>query len=92
MFVVGLMLGITELSDHRITLGVRARRPDGSMEIARQYCFEGVTQPNHTCSRPALPLRVGDDVHVVREQPGPDLLVKGPCGCDYMFYQRLESC
>jgi hypothetical protein len=91
MFVAGLRLKITQLSARGVTAGVPVKRPDGSVEIARQYSFEGFTQPNHTCEKPD-PLKAGDYVRVERDQAeGPHLLVKGPCGCDYMFYQPMPS-
>lgn len=44
-----------------------------------------VVEPNHTCAN-LSPLRVGDIVRVKRRAANNDLLVEGPCGCDFLLY------
>lgn len=51
--------------------------------------YQGVTEPNHKCDRPR-PLQVGDVVTVKNVTPT-SLLVTGPCGCDFLLWERLPE-
>jgi hypothetical protein len=54
------------------------------------YRYRGITNPNHTC-REQSPLKVGDMVMVQRVVPNKDVLVKGPCGCNYLLYDLVSE-
>jgi hypothetical protein len=49
------------------------------------YGYRGITAPNHTCNEPKA-LKAGDVVIVQNVAPNKDILIKGPCGCDFLFY------
>jgi hypothetical protein len=52
------------------------------------YRYRGIANPNHTC-REQNHLKVGDMVVVQRVAPNKDMLVKGPCGCNYLLYDLV---
>jgi hypothetical protein len=54
------------------------------------YRYHGITNPNHTCGEQQRPLKAGDMVVVQRVIPNKDMLVKGPCGCNYLLYGLVE--
>lgn len=41
--------------------------------------------PNHACNKPGM-LKRGDVVVVESVAPNKDVLVKGPCGCNFLLY------
>ena len=51
--------------------------------------YQGVTEPNHRCQDPK-PLQPGDVVAVKNMTPT-SVLVTGPCGCDYLLWDRLSA-
>ncbi|MEX0805752.1 MAG: hypothetical protein WD688_20900 [Candidatus Binatia bacterium] len=51
--------------------------------------YQGVTEPNHRCQDPK-PLRRGDVVTVKNMTPT-SVLVTGPCGCDFLLWDRLPA-
>ncbi len=54
-----------------------------------RYNYRGVTVPNHACNKPTM-LKRGDVVVVVGNvTPNKDLLVKGPCGCNFLLYDLV---
>lgn len=56
-----------------------------------EYRYRGITNPNHMCGKQSH-LKAGDMVVVQQVVPNKDVLVKGPCGCSYLFYDLvLES-
>jgi len=54
------------------------------------YRYRGMTEPNHTCNEPKA-LVPGDVVIVQNEAPNNDVLVKGPCGCNFLLYERASE-
>lgn len=53
------------------------------------YRYKGMTQPKHKCKQPRS-LQPEDVVMVENVTPNKDILVKGPCGCDFLLYD-LEA-
>jgi hypothetical protein len=53
-----------------------------------RYEYQGVKHPNHTCNEPR-PLQAGDVVIVQNLAPNKDVLVKGPCGCNFFLYDLV---
>lgn len=51
--------------------------------------YEGMTEPNHKCRGPRS-LQAGDLVTVKNVTPT-SLLVTGPCGCDFLLWDRLPA-
>jgi len=57
---------------------------------ATDYRYRGITNPNHTCED-GRPLKAGDMVVVQRVAPNRDMLVKGPCSCNYLLYGLVSE-
>lgn len=53
------------------------------------YRYRRITNPNHSCEA-GRPLKVGDTVVVQRVVPNGDILVKGPCGCNYLLWDLVS--
>jgi hypothetical protein len=51
------------------------------------YEYHGMTAPNHVCKEPK-PLELGDVV-IVKSVTPTSVLVTGPCGCDYLLWDRV---
>lgn len=51
--------------------------------------YQGVTEPNHRCQDPKR-LQPGDVVAVKNMTPT-SVLVTGPCGCDFLLWDRLPE-
>jgi len=54
------------------------------------YNYRGVTEPQHSCKEPRM-LKPGDKLKVEKVTPSPtkDVLVKGPCGCNFLLYELV---
>jgi hypothetical protein len=57
---------------------------------ATNYKYGRITEPNHTCNEPKA-LKPGDVVIVQNEAPNKDVLVKGPCGCNFLLYELVSE-
>jgi len=51
------------------------------------YEYHGMTAPNHVCKEPK-PLELGDVV-IAKNVTPTSVLVTGPCGCDYLLWDRV---
>jgi hypothetical protein len=74
----GLVLKIIEVGS-RVRVGTNSTL----------YEYHGMTIPNHTCKEPK-PLEPGDVVTVKNMTPT-SVLVTGPCGCDYLLWDRIAG-
>lgn len=57
---------------------------------AINYKYREITEPNHACAEPK-PLEPGDVVVVQSVAPTKDVLVKGPCGCNFLLYELVTE-
>ena len=61
-----------------------------SSTSAINYNYRGITEPNHACAEPER-LKSGDVVVVQSVAPNKDDLIKGPCGCNFLLYERVTK-
>ncbi len=54
------------------------------------YKYRGITGPNHACAEPK-PLKPGDMVVVQSVAPNKDVVIKGPCGCNFLLYELVTE-
>jgi hypothetical protein len=54
------------------------------------YKYRGIKEPNHTCKQPNA-LKSGDVVIVQNETPKKDVLIMGPCGCNFLLYELVAE-
>ncbi len=76
--------------DKELTLIVTEVRATATLSTgATNYKYGGITEPNHTCNEPKA-LKPGDVVIVQNMAPNKDVVVKGPCGCNFLLYDLVS--